>query len=201
MQELTVIGESQNNVPSVTSTITGNSNDSIENDKNLSDHDKKRKIEDVYNSRRWLEEDKYEIQKVKHIVRNNVFQHVKFVKGEGKKHGGTIVERKASKQRKDYGKSHDKADLTKITGYEYNVMKLAGINEHNTSLTDRALWWKTYQEHIREEIRQMRGRMSASVKATVNEGKKVSLYFIITSNSNTNFYMYSSFNRKAKSKR
>ena len=72
---------------------------------------------------------------------------------------------------KEYGKCHEKADLTKQSGYKYNVMKLAGITEKNCSLTERALYWKTYNTYVRDEIWQMRGRMSASIKHSVNQGE------------------------------
>ena len=66
--------------------------------------------------------------------------------------------------------SHKKADLTKTTGYEYNVMKLTGYCQENRTLTDRAMWWKSYNDHVIEEIRQLRGRTSSGIKSCVIEG-------------------------------
>jgi len=166
------IGDVRNSVPSDQSTITDNTINSRDTDEQLTTEQKKRKFEQVYASRRWQEEDKYEVQKVKQIVRNNIFKHVKFVKGEGYKNITNEVERKNGKGSiKEYGKCHEWADLTKLTGYECNVMKLAGVTEMNSSITDRALYWKTYNEYVRDEIRQMRGRMSGSVKQSVNQGE------------------------------
>lgn len=172
MIETNVIGNISNNVPSDQSTITDNTVDSRHTDEQLTTEQKKRKFEQVYSSRRWQDEDTYEVQKVKQIVRNNIFKHVKFVKGEGYKNITNDVERKNGKgNMKEYGKCHEWADLTKVTGYEYNVMKLAGVTEMNSSITNRALYWKTYNEYVRDEIRQMRGRMSGSVKQSVNQGE------------------------------
>ena len=151
------IGHVSTSIPSDHSTITDNTNGSRSTEHNLTTEEKKRKLAEVYSSRRWQEEDKYEVQKVKQIVRNNIFKHVKFVKGEGVQNVNSNVERQNRKCTiKEYGKCHEKADLTKQSGYEYNVMKLAGINEKNCSLTERALYWKSYNTYVRVEIRQMR---------------------------------------------
>ena len=50
-------------------------------------------------------------------------------------------------------KSHEKADLSKPIGYQYNILKFSGYDEENKSLTDRALWQKTYQDHSLDKIR------------------------------------------------
>ena len=63
-----------------------------------------------------------------------------------------------------YGKIHEKADLTERIGYEYYVMKLLGNDENKRSLTDIALWWKNYNIHVIEEIRQLRGGVSFGIK-------------------------------------
>ena len=44
---------------------------------------KKRKINAIYSSGRWMDEDPYEIMKVRQVIRNHVFKNLKFVKGEG----------------------------------------------------------------------------------------------------------------------
>ena len=43
-------------------------------------------------------------------------------------------------------------------------MKLVGYDENKRSLTDRALWRKTYNIHVIEEIRQLRGCVSTGMK-------------------------------------
>ena len=44
---------------------------------------KKRKAEATYLSGQWQDEDEYEITKLRQVVRNHIFKHLKFVKGEG----------------------------------------------------------------------------------------------------------------------
>ena len=39
----------------------------------------------MYTSGRWKEEDPYEVLKVKKVIRNHIFEHVKFCKDEGVK--------------------------------------------------------------------------------------------------------------------
>ena len=51
----------------------------------------------------------------------------------------------------ELGKS--KTNLSKSIGYQYNIMKFSGYDEENTPLADRALWWKTYQDHDLDKIR------------------------------------------------
>ena len=46
-------------------------------------------------------------------------------------------------------------------------MKFSGYNDENTSLTDRALWCKTYQGRALDKIRQIRGRMNAGIKSVI----------------------------------
>ena len=60
-------------------------------------------------------------------------------------------------------------------------MKLSGYDEENTLLTDRALWWKNYQDYDIEEIRQIRGRMNAGMKNSVIQGiwNQLCTYFIV----------------------
>ena len=95
---------------------------------------------------------------------------MKFCKGEGLKASSNQMEKKSAKLLL-FGKSHEKADLTKRHGYEYNIMKLSGYDEDNRSITGRTLWWKTYNDHIIEEIRQLRGRMSGGIEASCTQGK------------------------------
>ena len=70
-----------------------------------------------------------------------------------------------------FGKSYERSDLTKRTGYEYYIMKLVGIHDENISLAKRALWWKTYHTFVHQEIRQLRGRMNSGMKKCLTEGK------------------------------
>ena len=71
----------QDNEASVVSGIT--SVDSINTDNGLSLEEKKRKIYGIYLSAQWNDEDEYKFTKLRQVIRNHVFKHVKFVKGEG----------------------------------------------------------------------------------------------------------------------
>ena len=148
------------------STVT---NDTFCEESFLDDEQKKRKVEDVYSDGRFANEDEYEIMKVRKVIRTHIFKHVKFCKGEGNSFRPNPFEKKKAKI-KLYGKSHEKADLSKRIGYEYHVMKLVGYDENKRSLTDRALWWKTYNIHVIEEIRQLRGRVSTGMKKNIIKG-------------------------------
>ena len=99
------------NIPSDHSSITDDTSVSRRADQNLTVEGEKRKFDELYSSRRWQEEDKYEVQKVKQIVRNKIFKHLKFVKGEGVKIGNSKIEGQNRKCIiKEYGKCHEKAD-------------------------------------------------------------------------------------------
>ena len=58
-------------------------------------------------------------------------------------------------------------------------MNFIGYDEENTSLTDKDAWWKTYQDHVITEIRQLRGRMNALVKKVSYNVCKIHLLFKI----------------------
>ena len=147
--------------------------ESTEVESGLTLEQKKRKIEDIYCSAQWQEEDEYEVAKIRQIVRNHIFKHVKFVKGEGVKSKAQQNRKKAKRKQIDlFGKSHERPDLTIRNGYAYNIMRFVGLDKERTSITRRALWWKTYNVHVHQEIRQLRGRMNAAMKNCISKGKK-----------------------------
>ena len=71
-----------------------------------------------------------------------------------------------------FGKYPKRPDLTRLFGYEYEILKLVGLGEEDTSLVRRALWWKTYNIYVHQEIRQLRGRMNAGIKTSISQGKR-----------------------------
>ena len=159
----------QDNEASVVSGIT--SVDSINTDRGLSVNDKKRKTNEIYLSAQWNDEDEYEVTKLRQVIRNHIFKHVKFVKGEG-----TVPSHRKdnkSKQLKHllFGKCHERPDLTMLTGYECQILRMVGLSEEDTSVTRRALWWKTYNTYVHQEIRQLRGRMNAGIKTAISQGE------------------------------
>ena len=88
---------------------------------------------------------------------------------------GTISRKKNAKILL-YGKSHEKAGLSKRIGYEYDIMKLVGYGESTRSLADKVLLWKSYNEHGTEEIRQLRGRVSILSKISSSLNLMFSIY-------------------------
>ena len=64
----TIIDSSSNSICGVPTTI----------------EDKIRRIDAVYTSSSWIDEDQYEIIKVRQVIRKHVFKNLKFVKGEGR---------------------------------------------------------------------------------------------------------------------
>ena len=149
-----------------TSTIT---TESIFNDGALTTYEKKRKLNEIYSNGQWKEEDEHEIYKVKKIVRTNIFKYVKFCKGEG--NINIDKNRKHKMKQLVLGIAHDKADLTKRTGYEYEVMKQCGKDDRRMSLTERAMWWKTYNTYVISEIRKQRGAINFRIRKNICEGK------------------------------
>ncbi len=152
--------------------LSGITNDASVSDTTqiISDNDKKRKAELIYLSGQWKDEDEYEITKLRQVIRNHIFKHLKFVKGEG-----TIPSFKKDRKTKKrdqllYGMCHERPDLTKQGGYELKILRLMGMSEINTSITAQALWWKTYNSYVHHEIKQMRGRINAAMKLAISQG-------------------------------
>ena len=71
----------RNTEVSVVSGITGSETNST--DSTLSVEQKRRRIDSIFLSQQWIDEDEYEITKLRQVIRNHIFKHVKFVKGEG----------------------------------------------------------------------------------------------------------------------
>ena len=139
---------------------------------------KKRKLEQIYATKKkdaYLEEDEFEIQKVRKQVRENIFPKVKFCKGEGNTQKIIQSNNKRNgrkfKKMDELGKSHENADLTCKTGFEYKLLDLCGMEEGKKSLTQRANWWKLYAYYVKTEIRQQRGNIQYMIRKTLTEGK------------------------------
>ena len=158
----------QDSEGSIVSGITNE--ESTNSETGLSLDNKKRKIDAIFLSQQWNDEDEYEITKIRQVIRNHIFKHVKFVKGEG----SVPTQKKDTKTRQlknlMFGKCHERPDLTRQSGYECHILKMVGLDEHDTTLVRRALWWKTYNSYIHQEIRQLRGRMNAGIKTSIAEG-------------------------------
>ena len=157
------------NEASVVSGIT--SVESINTDNGLSVEEQKRKIDAIYLSGQWTDEDEYEVKKIRQVIRNHIFKHVKFIKGEGAKPSNKKEVKSRKLKQLLYGKCHERPDLTRLSGYECQILRMVGLGEGDTSLSSRALWWKTYNTYVHLEIRQMRGRMNSAMKSSISEGE------------------------------
>ena len=135
----------QGNEASVVSGIT--SVGSINTDNGLSVMEQKRKIDAIYLSGQWDDEDEYEIKTIRQVIRNHIFKHVKFVKGEGTKSFNKKIKSRKLKQLL-FGKCHKRPDLTRLSGYECQILRIVGLCEEDTSLSRRTLWWKTYNIYV-----------------------------------------------------
>ena len=49
----------------------------------MSLEEKKQKIDAIYLSAQWNDKDEYKVTKLRQVICNHIFKHVKFVKGEG----------------------------------------------------------------------------------------------------------------------
>ncbi len=176
------IGEENN---TVMSSLTSTSQSSIlsegrlhHSDEDLTLEQKKRKIEDLYNHGSWLPCDKYETQKIQNVVRKLIFKKIKFCKGEGVSMSGMKGNRTKSHDN-TLGKTHERADLTEKKGYVFEVMRECGMDEESKSLSERTLWWKTYNELVIYEIRQKRGKINYKIRESCVEGKLYLFLFIL----------------------
>lgn len=69
-----------------------------------------------------------------------------------------------------FGKSHETVELTKRHGYEYKITTPNGYDKYNWLITGQNLLWKIYNDHVLEEIQQLRGWMSRGVKVSCTKG-------------------------------
>ena len=63
-----------------------------------------------------------------------------------------------------------------LTGYECQILRMVGLSEEDTSVTRRPLWWKTYDNYVHQEIRQLRGRMNAGMKTVISQGESKMIF-------------------------
>lgn len=124
----------------------------------------------IYLSGQWKDEDEYEITKSRQVIRNHIFKHLKFVKGDGTKPCAKKDQKSKNKPATIFSRCHERPDLIMQTGYECNFLRLVGMSETDTTIATQALWWKTYNSYVHQEIRQLRGRMNAAMKHSISQG-------------------------------
>ena len=60
-------------------------------------------------------------------------------------------------------KSHERVGISQRIGHQCTIIKLLGYGEEYTILSLRAVWWKTYNEHIIDRMLQSKGRMNCGI--------------------------------------
>ena len=161
------------NATEISSVSEGYTARAVNPDVRLTEDQKLQLLEKTYLSEQWTPSDDHEIDKLKKVIRKHIFKNLKFVKGEGTAHD-TKKTVKGQRQRTPVyaiGKCHERPDLRKKTGYEVKILNEVGKDERTSTIVSRALWWKTYQSHVYNEIRQLRGRVNNNVKQCLITGK------------------------------
>ena len=101
---------------------------------------------------------------VRHHVRTHVWSNTKFLTGEGSKRAKNCIP--------EFGKSHERPDLTKSgedIGYPYVVLKSGG--HENSTLEQKAEYWKQWENIVRHEIQVKRANVMKKVKDTLTESR------------------------------
>lgn len=136
---------------------------------NLNDNQKKRKIEEVFNSGEWEDPCEYESNKVREIVRKLIFPSTKFCRGEGR----SYVKVKNGKKKFvsiNLGDTNNRLDISAKKGYWISVLNECGYSEETKSLSTRTMYWKIYNEDVLNEIRQQRGKKNYDIRRTLKQG-------------------------------
>jgi hypothetical protein len=163
-----------------TSVIT---DDSLIVENNMTAAEKRKKLMNVYLTTDYeniVEENEFEIMKINKVIRNNIFGKIKFCRGEG--NSSTVVKKGRNIRSQQMikklviGRSHEFADLTKNSGFEVEVLKLCGLGADRTTITQRGQWWKTYNYHVKREIRQQRGQVQYLLRKSMTEGKQLFIF-------------------------
>jgi len=75
------------------------------------------------------------------------------------------------KETPEYGKSHERPDLTILRGYPWKIIVEMGLDKgRNNDDYSRAVWWKCVNQFVKHEIQQLRGNRSSEMKKSIMEG-------------------------------
>ena len=75
--------------------------------------------------------------------------------------------------------AHKRLDLIKKFGYEYAIVNLVGLNDDKATFVKRTLCWKTYNNYIHKEIRELHGWANAAIKRCILEGEHTNVCTIL----------------------
>ena len=112
-------------------------------------------------------------------TRGKIFKKLKFCLGEGNKCTRNMHPAKRHKKemvRKEYGKSHDRADILQ-NGYAKDF--LDHFLKDNDNLKDRALFWKTYNSIVIKTIRDLRAIKMKEIKNILKRGELFKLFITL----------------------
>ena len=127
-------------------------------------------LHDIYeNNSNFLQRNKDKEREIRVVVRNYIWSNTKFVKGEGINRSA-LMGGKRRKLMPEFGNSHERPDLTqKNGGYQCMVLDKCGLEK--SSLEDRALFWKSYEDVVKSEIQVKRSTAVKITKVTLMESK------------------------------
>ena len=75
------------------------------------------------------------------------------------------------KETPEYGKSHERPDLTLMKGYPWKIIVEMGLDRGGVHDDySRAVWWKCVNQFVKHEIQQLRGNRSSEMKKSIMEG-------------------------------
>ncbi len=125
---------------------------------------------DIYESNsNYLQRTKDKEREIRIVVRNYIWSNTKFVKGEGVNQSA-LMGGKRRKLMPEFGNSHERPDLTEWNGgYQSMILKKCGFE--NSTLEERALFWKSYEDVVKSEMQVKRSTAVKITKTTLMESK------------------------------
>ena len=131
--------------------------------------------EKIYQNGEYIEERREVVNAIRKMVREYIWPYTKFVKGEGHYIKTTVGIGKKPKKRKAtvrYGISHEQPNLnTRFGKHGYQMMVMKKMNLERHCDKDKALWWKTYEGVVKDEIQKMRSNKATDIKRCMIEGE------------------------------
>ena len=127
--------------------------------------------ENIYRNEEYIEERREVVNEIRKMVHEYIWPYTKFVKGEGHYIKTTVGIGRKPKKRKAtirYGILHEWPSFGK-QGYQMMVMMKMSLNK--TSDKEKALWWKTYEGVVKDEIKKLRSNKATDIKRCMIEGK------------------------------
>ena len=129
----------------------------------------------IYRNDEYVEERREVVNELRKMVREYIWPYTKFVKGEGHYIKTTVGIGRKPKKRKAtirYGISHEWPNLNTRFGKQgYQMMVMKKMNLDKNSDMEKALWWKTYEGVVKDEIQKLRSNKATDIKRCMIEGE------------------------------